>query len=956
MGNYLRSFFIGVLFFVSSHMKATHVMGGYIEYKCLGQDSFEITVNIYKDCKGVSLGSAITLKVDGIGCNFKKSYSLSKVNCGDITPVCKKSCSKCDRSNCDANGYPNGSNASCTFPYGIEKLVFKKNIAFKNTGCCKFLLSYSQCCRNGAVTTCCAGERLYIYSELDRCVSPQNSSPQITYDPLSMLCVGNCINMNLGVIDTINHDSISYQLASALNDSGSNCSYQGSYSYQYPLYYDGFPSIKKYNPTTCKGISLDSITGDLMFKPMQQQVTTIAMDIKEWRRDSNCNMKLIGVLHLDFMLTIVANCTNKPPTLAAASPIFGFAGDKICLNNIQSSDSSSKDTVRISWNNSIPNATFTTSFPNGSKKQQFDFCWQTSASDTNNTSYFFTAYAKDDACPLEGRTMRAYSITVGKKPEVSHQIIDLGCGNIKLVAAILNKKQKTCPDIYNFQWHVDGILYNGNNITVNIKKGGNIYIELVVGVNGFSLYTNDSITVQPYVNIEIGKDTFVCIGSSFNIKSTVANGSPPYKYKWLQGGLTDTLDNFTITPKKSIDVVCKIIDNMGCQNFDTIHLNVMPLPVFDVKDQRKCTGDTIFFDAYTANGNIINYKWKDILTGNIVSNNRYYQTSTQQFLNVSLTDSLGCIGYDNVFAFYNPPLNTFAGPDRIQCIYGTIALTTKGVDYANWAKFSDTSIIHTGTNYINSFDSNTTLVLHGYKTLGGVTCKGYDTLNITIAPKPIIALPTNYINCKDANILLQTLGHGSYKYKWNTGDTTYYTKVSKTGYYTVTAIDTNGCIDSATTQLNNFPSQQVSISIVNDTLYANNTNFVIYDWYYNTTYDTTTIAPWRYITQLGDYTVAATDSNGCVDTSKVLAVNTLKSGIYTTPNPYGIKVYPNPSTGLYYIESPIAIHDFTIYDLTGRRIFYNGSNNMNTIDLSGQPEGIYLLQINKNVWVRLAKL
>jgi len=44
-----------------------------------------------------------------------------------------------------------------------------------------------------------------------------------------------------------------------------------------------------------------------------------------------------------------------------------------------------------------------------------------------------------------------------------------------------------------------------------------------------------------------------------------------------------------------------------------------------------------------------------------------------------------------------------------------------------------------------------------------------------------------------------------------------------------------------------------------------------------------------------------------------------------------------------------------IYDLTGRKIYYNTANNNNTIDLSGQPEGIYLLQLNKNIWIKLSK-
>ncbi len=949
MGNYLRSILIVVLFIVSLHSIAGHVAGAYIEYKCLGQDSFEVTLHVYKDCKGVSL-AAPNLGVEGVGCTYSKSYGMTQISCGDVTPVCKKSCSKCDGSNCNANGYPTGSNPSCTFPYGIEKLVFKKTITFKSTNCCKFRLEYSAYGRSGNITTCCAADNLYIYSELDRCVSPQNSSPQISYEPLSMICKGNCISSNVGALDTINHDSLSYHLTSALNGFGSNCTYQGSYTYQYPLYYDGFPNTKTFDPKTCKGFVLDSITGNLMFKPMQQQVAVVVIEIKEWRRDSNCKAKLIGSMHIDYQLTIVANCTNTPPILSDTTTICGFAGDKICINNILSADSGSKDTVLLSWNHGIPKGSFTTSFPSKSKKQQFDFCWQTTAADSSNIPYYFTAYATDDACPLQGRTMRAYSVTVSKRPDVSRTISYIGCGKIKLQAAPLN--QNFCLDIYNYKWYVDGAFYNSKDTIANVKKGGNIYITLAVGINGCTTYFYDSIIVQPFLNIDIGPDTAICKGTSINIKSKVTNGFPPYRYKWLSNA-NDSLDNYSYLGLQDTDIICKITDSVGCNNFDTIHIAILSLPNFTIYSQQKCFGDTINFHAYNK-FNVVNFSWMDLQTGKIVCTQQYYNTNTPQKLLVVGTDKNGCISFDTAITNYLPAINTFAGADKFQCPKAITNMISNGVDSTFWSVLGSKIFFYQGNIYSYSFDSNTTLLLKAIKTVSGFNCVGYDTLNISILPNPIITLPANYYNCKGVITSLIASGQNSYSYKWDTGDTTYYTKASQTGYYKVIATDSNDCIDSATTQLSNFPSQQVSINIYNDTLIASNSNFVLYDWYRNSLFDTSTIVPWLYIKLFGNYSLYAVDSNGCIATSNLLNISTLKSGIYTVPNIDGIKVYPNPSSGIYYIESPVTISDLMIYDLMGRRI-YNNTNNLNVLDLSGQPEGIYLLQINKSVWVKLSK-
>ena len=107
-------------------------MGGDMAYKKVGQDSFLITVNSYKDCKGVNISSPI-LSIRGIGFVYSASFSPSQISCKDVTPICKTQCSKCDPNNCNSYGYPNGSNPNCTFPLGIEKLTYQELIILPNT-------------------------------------------------------------------------------------------------------------------------------------------------------------------------------------------------------------------------------------------------------------------------------------------------------------------------------------------------------------------------------------------------------------------------------------------------------------------------------------------------------------------------------------------------------------------------------------------------------------------------------------------------------------------------------------------------------------------------------------------------------------------------------------------------------------------------------------------------------
>lgn len=65
----------------------------------------------------------------------------------------------------------------------------------------------------------------------------------------------------------------------------------------------------------------------------------------------------------------------------------------------------------------------------------------------------------------------------------------------------------------------------------------------------------------------------------------------------------------------------------------------------------------------------------------------------------------------------------------------------------------------------------------------------------------------------------------------------------------------------------------------------------------------------------------------------------------------GIKIYPNPNTGLFYItldkkEGPVSIK---IYDLTGKLLKKSILNkDKNLINMQDYAKGVYLLQINRN--------
>src|SRR4051812_7637727 len=74
------------LFAVSS-LKATHLAGGSITYKCLSGNNYTVTLTIYRDCKGVALAVPV-LTVVGCSNTFTVSYTGPTVVPVLITPPC----------------------------------------------------------------------------------------------------------------------------------------------------------------------------------------------------------------------------------------------------------------------------------------------------------------------------------------------------------------------------------------------------------------------------------------------------------------------------------------------------------------------------------------------------------------------------------------------------------------------------------------------------------------------------------------------------------------------------------------------------------------------------------------------------------------------------------------------------------------------------------------------------
>ena len=100
-----------------------------------------------------------------------------------------------------------------------------------------------------------------------------------------------------------------------------------------------------------------------------------------------------------------------------------------------------------------------------------------------------------------------------------------------------------------------------------------------------------------------------------------------------------------------------------------------------------------------------------------------------------------------------------------------------------------------------------------------------------------------------------------------------------------------------------------------------------------------------------NYSLTATDINGCSNTSVLTLSVDACVGIKNNYNNHSINVYPNPSNGMFYLTGNSAQNklDIEVIDGMGQRIlFFNCDNETDIIDLNEKVKGIYLLKIYQN--------
>jgi len=186
--------------------------------------------------------------------------------------------------------------------------------------------------------------------------------------------------------------------------------------------------------------------------------------------------------------------------------------------------------------------------------------------------------------------------------------------------------------------------------------------------------------------------------------------------------------------------------------------------------------------------------------------------------------------------------------------------------------------------------------------------------------------------CSDtSSSVLQQKSCGSFTFNGRT--------YTSSGIYKQILTNSAGCDSTITLRLE-LSNPEAFIN-VNGYVLSTTMRFATYQWIKDDTTLPGANDSVLVVTANGRYQVAVTNADGCPDTSAVYTVTNVgidgRSGVGTQ-----IKVYPNPSSNMIYITSPVAVN-VVLTTLDGRNVMRaDNAQSLSLKDLSG---GVYFLRI-----------
>ncbi len=603
--------FFSINMLLSQVSTATHIVGGELNYRYLGNNVYQINLTVYRDCfngvppfdnpASVGIFNALTY-------NFIREKQFNFIDLDTVPPTINSPCFIPPTNIC------------------YERTVYSDTVILPPSAN-GYILSYQRCCRNitilNLVTPDAIGATYEAWIAGTNTFS-QNSNPVFNLWPPPFICAGIPFVFDHSASD-FEGDSIVYELITPLNGGTipdpmpqpplappyQTVTFQPPYSQADML--GGTPPL-----------AIDPVTGELTCFPTTIGQFVIGIRAKEFRGGI-----LVGYTRRDFQLNVVP-C----PSLVVAAlqnPLISCGSNTVTFQNF--------------------------SFNAGSYHWDFGVTGQ-----TNDTSNIFSPVFTYPDTGVYNVTLIAYS-------NVDPGCTDTTTGTVTVLppyVADYSFSLDTCSNIVSFNDTSNSIsgvttIRNwrfGDNTTSSLEDpvhqyaaaGNYLAILIATSARGCKDTVIKQLNIPPLLDIQTQQNLAARCNSECNGIAQVQalHGLSPYTFQW-----NDPLNQTTTTADSLCagQYIVRVTDARGCTSIDTIQITE-PLPLSLSMNSTPDYCNQICGGTATAlpaggNGNY-SYQWND-------PQNQTGANATglcQGTYAVLISDGLGCTYTDSITVNY----------------------------------------------------------------------------------------------------------------------------------------------------------------------------------------------------------------------------------------------------------------------------------------------------------------
>ncbi|MCH2044008.1 MAG: T9SS type A sorting domain-containing protein [Saprospiraceae bacterium] len=547
----LSIFFILCSLLTCFSASASHLRASNWHYTCLGGNTYEVTLKLYKSCSGLSFPTTIS-----------NPSMYSSASCGITLPGTLKLDSSFEVSSICPSLY---AQTSCngglgTIGGGKELGIYKDTITLPSTSCADWLVEYSSCCRDVAPNNIIGNlSNIAGYIIIDNTNAYCNSSPVFANNASYNSCINQPFYYNPQGVDP-DGDSLVYSIVNSVNGYGDPIPYVSGYSVANPVSTD--PN---------HDFHLNPATGEITFTSNLSGVRIVTLLVQEYR-----NGIWIGESTQDIEIYFL-NCVNNSPTYEVINLSSSAAWDSdtetiyACPSAATTNDLSFDflvtdvdlgQTVSLSHNLSHPSATLNIT---GTNPVTGTFSWNNLPS--QDTVLNIDIVIEDNACPIKSRELIPLTIKI-----TAGQVTASASGTNLCPGDTVELTAAWIPDVYtgNIDWSNGAF---GDTITVNT-------VGTFVATGSFcsSTTTSNAVVVNAIASpiVSISDDTTMFAGETANLL-VEDNGNSTFSYTWTPStGLSCTnCPNPLASPTQTTQYIVEVTDMVnGCVEQDSVLVSI----------------------------------------------------------------------------------------------------------------------------------------------------------------------------------------------------------------------------------------------------------------------------------------------------------------------------------------------------------------------------------------------